>query len=225
LIAAGANVTHESRGLLSELSKEYAQTDSKPWLKRQLVLPIGIVDMQTAHIKYLRSRGFNPQKIKKLWGVQGFCVHKDLSWRLFIPIEYKGEVVSWTTRSLGENRRYISASEYQERIPHKELLYGEHYVRNSVVVLEGITDVWKVGPGAVALFGTGFKRSQVLKISKYPKRVICFDSEKKAQEKAEELACMLQSFPGETIVVQLQTGKDPCSASDKEVKQLRSFLK
>jgi hypothetical protein len=61
----------------------------------------------------------------------------------------------------------------------------------------------------------------MLQIGQIPFRVLCFDSEPDAQRRAHELARQLQAFPGETIVVKLETGKDPNSADPTEIKQLR----
>lgn len=218
----------ESQEILSQLSAEYETAESDPRLKRSLVLPNGIGEMHQAHTNYLISRGFTYHDLdilQRLWQMQGITLSVNLSWRIFIPIHYKGEVVSWTTRSISEVGRYRSASADQERIPHKELLYGEDYARHSILVFEGIIDVWKIGPGAVATFGTGFSRHQVLKLSKYPKRMICFDAEIEAQKRAGDLADQLESFPGETSVIELQTGKDAASCSNKEVKQLKKLLR
>ena len=147
-----------------------------------------------------------------------------LPWRLFIPFHIHGEVVSWTTRSIGQNGlRYVSASSDQEKVNHKSILYGEDFCRHAVIVHEGPFDVWRTGPGAVATCGTGFSRSQLLRLSNYPVRVICFDNEKQAQQRATELCDLLEPFPGETIQVTLDA-KDAAEASDKEINQLRRFL-
>lgn len=190
----------------------------------KLVLPPGMDTLLQAHRSYLSRRGFAPSKIERLWGIKGFGPVGNFAWRIFIPIHYQGEVVSWTTRSIVDSGvRYLSAKPEQEAMNHKELLYGEDYCRHSVVVHEGPTDVWCTGPGAVATLGTGFSRAQVLKLSKYPVRGICFDNEPTAQKRARELCDMLESFPGETYNIILRS-KDAGSASVEETNQLRSFL-
>jgi hypothetical protein len=105
----------------------------------------------------------------------------------------------------------------------KDLLYGEDYCRDAIVVTEGPTDAWRIGPGAVATFGLAYSRAQVLRISRYPLRVICFDSEPEAQRQARRMRDELTAFPGETVIVRLDS-KDAASAKPKEVRQLREFL-
>lgn len=187
----------------------------------RLVLPRRLGPLLQAHKRYLRERGLVPSEIERTWHVQGIGHSIKLAWRIFIPIYYHGDVVSWTTRKIADvGTRYISAAENEEAIPHKHLLYGEDYVRHAVIVTEGPFDVWRIGPGAVCCFGTSFTRAQVLKLSKYPTRVVCFDSEPTAQQQAKELCSMLECFEGETYRVELDS-KDPGSATKKEILKLR----
>ena len=194
--------------------------------KGKLILPKGIVELMPQHKKYLRKRGFDPYALKRIWNVQAIGIAAELSWRLFIPITFQGQVVSWTTRTISDNEeltRYISASKKQEAIPHKELLYGEEYLRHAAIINEGPTDAWNIGPGAVCTFGVTFSIAQILKLSKYPVRAVCFDNSSMAQKRAKKLCDELSVFPGETYNVVLK-GKDPGSASRKEIEKLRKAI-
>jgi len=63
------------------------------------------------------------------------------------PSDYKGRIVSWTTRSISnQGKRYINASEREESVSMKTLLYNEDYARHCVIVTEGPGDVWRIGP-------------------------------------------------------------------------------
>lgn len=187
----------------------------------RVVLPRGIDSMKPVHRRYLTERGFIPEEIFRLWGVGGIGLEARLAWRLFIPITQDGVVVSWTTRSLcSDGVRYINARPDQEAVSAKSLLYGEEYCNQSVIVHEGVTDVWRTGPGSVALLGTAYSREQVQRLSKYPVRCIVFDSERDAQSRARRLCRELQGFPGSTIRVEL-SGKDPAESPEEEIRELR----
>lgn len=190
-----------------------------------LVLPRGIGNLVAAHRNYLSARGFSWKKLETLWGIQGTTMSTRLPWRIFIPVHYRGRVVSWTTRRITDKEpRYISAGKQEEEIPHKKLLYGEDYVRGrSIIVHEGPTDVWRTGPGAVGLLGTGFTRSQILKLVQYSRRIICFDSQVEAIMRARKLCDLLDPYPGETMLVTLDA-PDPASASHQEIRRLRRLL-
>lgn len=187
----------------------------------KLKLPKGVGPLLGAHKRYLRGRGFDPKELVRLWGIGGIGINSRLSWRIFIPIRSKGEVVSWTTRNLTQNGlRYISADSTEEVVNHKSLLYGEDYCRHAIVIHEGPLDVWTTGPGAVCTFGTGFKRSQVLRMVEYPVRAVCFDAEPVAQRRARELCDLLEVFPGETMNIVL-SGKDANETDPKEIRWLK----
>lgn len=188
-------------------------------------LPNGVGPLTTAHEHYLRGRGFDPDEIRQLWGIRGIGIHSRLSWRLWIPVFLRGELVSWTSRSIGEcHPRYLSARPDEEVIPLKQLLYGQDYIRSSVIVCEGPTDVWRIGPGAVATFGMGYSQRQLIDIAGYPVRIICFDNERDAQRRAERLAVDLAIVPGKTSLVRIESGDDIASADPEEVLELRRYL-
>jgi hypothetical protein len=186
--------------------------------------PLG--SLQDVHIRYLSGRGFDYHNIQKLWQIKATGVVGHLKWRIFIPITHRGKIVSWTTRALKKTakKKYHSAKPEQELIPHKNLLYGSDYVRHTAIVVEGPLDVWAIGPGAVATFGTAFTPQQVISLLRVPRRVICYDNQPTAQKQATKLCDALGAFSGETINVKLDS-KDPGEANIKELKKLRKFLK
>lgn len=192
----------------------------------KLVLPGKLGPLLPAHSEYLRSRGFNPEEIEKLWGVKGIGISSRLQWRIFIPALLRSETVSWTTRSISDETKakYISARVDEEAVSLKKILYGEQYCRHSIIVNEGPLDAWTVGPGAVATCGIGYSKRQLLLISKYPVRVILFDDEPEAQKRAAKLVADLSVFEGQTYNVTLD-GKDASRSSKRDIKKLReTFL-
>lgn len=193
-----------------------------------LVVPSGVSDMMPQHRGYLAGRGFNPDEIGRVWGVRGIGLAAHLQWRLFIPIYSSlGRMVSWTTRSISSTNpsRYVSASPEQEEMSHKSLLYGEHLARHAIVIVEGPTDAWAVGPGAVCLFGLGYSQKQIALMVNYPIRVVMFDSSHSAQKRAVSLCKDLSIYPGTTHNIEIETGEDPASASKEEIAEIRrAFL-
>lgn len=193
----------------------------------KLVIPDGVVSLLPAHRHYLKKRRIDPDEASALWGLKGIGImNQHLKWRVFIPIRHLGKLVSWTTRSISDRHkhRYWSASPEQEAIQHKSLLFAEDFCKHAVIVCEGPLDVLRIGPGAVATFGSTYTSSQVLHLIRFPVRVICYDSEPTAQSQAQRLCEELSIFPGETIRVTLKS-KDPGSCTPTELKQLRSMLK
>lgn len=221
LMEASGKSYPEIQDLLQGIVHEKSKTTQEK--KGTLQIPKGVGDLLLCHRIYLSGRGFSPDELVRFWDIKGIGLAGSLAWRVWIPIIYRGEIVSWTTRTIGEHNpmRYVTADTMEESIPAKTLLYGEDYVRHSIIVCEGCADVWKIGPGAVATMGTSYTQEQVLKMSVYPQRVICFDSEPDAQSRARKLARSLKVFPGETIQIMLESGKDAGDADREEIQEVR----
>lgn len=196
-------------------------------------MPKGVIPLKKAHKQFLRERDFNPDRIAKLWGVGGIGYNGSyktneqcfpLRWRLFIPIELQGIMSSWTTRSIShstENNRYISAPPDHERISHKELLYGEDFAGQTIIIVEGPTDAWRIGPGAIATFGTRPTPAQIIRMGRYVKRYVLFDHG--AERYSQALVQALSVFPGETHSIEIDAD-DPGSLKPKELRQVRKLL-
>lgn len=194
--------------------------------RTRLVEPAGRGPLLPAHRRYLESRGFDPDALAETWKLEGIGPCTNLAWRIYIPIIHRNARVSWTSRAIGKRvtQRYLSASAEEEAVNHKEIVYGLDYCSHSVVIVEGPTDTWNVGPGAGGLFGTAFSTAQVKKLIKIPMRFICFDSSDEAQKRAKELANLLAPFPGVTENIELDA-EDPGSASPKEIRLLRKVAR
>lgn len=197
-----------------------------------LTLPQGLKPMGRAHTDYLRSRNFNPRTIERVWGVQGLGLGAgyktekgriNLSWRLFIPIEVGGVLSSWTTRSIADNPsiRYISATAEHERICHKELLYGEDYAGSTIIIVEGPTKSWRIGPGAVCTFGTRPTPAQIVRMGRYSKRYVLFDHG--AERYSQALVQQLSMFPGETYEITTDAA-DVEESTKSELSSIRRLL-
>lgn len=213
---------------IKDVSKNLARNKVETVASKRgkLKIPFHVGKLKEAHKFYLINiRGFCPSILEKQWRIGGISFNLKLPWRIFIPIHYKGNVVSWTTRAIRPNDlRYFSASEEQEILNHKHLLYGEDYCRHSICCVEGPTDAWAIGPGAVATLGTGFSMEQVKKLSRYPVRGICFDASRAAQKRAQQLIDLLSIYPGVTYNFELETGEDPASAKKSEIDLIRKAL-
>lgn len=191
--------------------------------------PKGITPrMETAQRRYLKNRRFNPDALIRQWGIQGIGLAGSPPWRLFIPVIHQGVKVAWQTRSLNDLPnvpRYLSSSVDDSKHHLKSLLYGEDYCRNAIIICEGPTDVWRIGPGAVATFGTAVTPAQVYRISKYPVKAICFDDNRVAQVAADMLAEQLLDISGGPIHnFHIGEGLDPGSMDPEQVKEIRQLI-
>lgn len=189
--------------------------------------PPPTIELTALHKGYLLHRGLDCDIIEQFWKVRACGAGAgNKAGRLFIPIMLQGDPVSFTTRAIHDNGlRYISAAETEEAVPHKDLLYGEEHCAQTVVVVEGPLDVWAGGPGFACTFGTAFTPSQLLRISRYPRKILCYDAggDTAGAVAVEGLAAALAVMPGTTEIVRLQTGKDTAAADYEEILELRRF--
>lgn len=196
----------------------------------RLKLPDGLSDKRLwthgYHNAYLKSRGFETDDVERIWSVRGIEFDGgQLAWRLFIPIFFRGEMVSWTTRAVGKRKpKYLAARDEESAIPISDLLYGYDYVRSACIVCEGPLDCWAIGPGAVALCGQAATPARLELLSRVPNRYICFDAEPDAQRRARKLMDDLSVFDGTTTNIVLETAKDPAEAAPSEIESLRKLL-
>jgi hypothetical protein len=192
--------------------------------------PSGVSSMSPHHLCYLARRGFDPNKIAGEWGVLGtgptaYLDGIDYRFRLLIPVTWDGAEVSFQTRDVTgkSDRKYLACPTDREIKHHKHILYGrqESWGETGIVV-EGVTDVWRLGPRACAVFGIQYTTEQMLEIAKNFRRVaIVFDSDRAARAQARKLAAQLRlhlvTMP---VVVDLGNGVDPGSLSQDDADHL-----
>jgi len=178
---------------------------------------------------YLTQRGFDPDKLAREWqliqtGPASYLDGIDYSHRLIIPIRWDGEVVSFQGRDVtGKSKlKYLSCPKRREKLHHKTILYGkQEYWQKSkgVIIVEGVTDVWRLGKDAAATFGIEFKMAQVIQLSKLHGRLfIVFDDEPQAQQQAKVLATKLRLL-GKVVHIEKIKG-DPGSLTQPDADHL-----
>ena len=197
--------------------------------KREAVPPNGCGEMRKIHWEYLKLRGFNPEKLRKEWDLRGTSQFSGIwNWRIIAPIrDIAGRIVAYTGRAVSPENflRWRTSKDSEIACNPKSLIYGIEKVRpeKGVVIVEGPADVWKLGPGAVALLGIDWKIEQALLLRHFKRRYIMFDPESVAQKRAKELAYWLSAFPGETWIIS-ETETDAGDMSEKNAKKIMQEL-
>ena len=181
------------------------ETKTKPRLK-PFKYPSSTGKMLETHKRYLEKRNFDATFLEEEWGLLGtgpaaVLDKKDYKLRVIIPIYWEGKVVSFQGRAITKNAflRYKTCPIERERIHHKHILYihPETLAKppETLIVVEGVTDVWRLGKNAVATFGIEFKEEQVRCLVKLSKNIcILFDNEPQAQRQAKLLEAKLKMY-------------------------------
>jgi len=188
-----------------------------------LKFPVGTTDLQESHKKYLRKRNFNPDKLERIFGLKGTGHLGDYKFRIIAPIYLENNLISYQGRDITGKAllRYKACSKENEVIYHKHSLYGIDLITNGcALIVEGVTDVWRLGTGAICPFGIEYTKEQVLLIARKCKTVfILFDNEEGAQEKAQKLAWELSCL-GVSAFVVTGISTDPGALSEKEAESI-----
>lgn len=197
--------------------------------RSQVKLPQGIVSEIPKKAKeYLLSRKFDPELLTKTWHLDYTGPLGDYKFRIIAPIYHEGKLVSYQGRDYtGKSLlRYKACRKEDEVMDHQHCLYGSWLVKgDSAVVVEGIADAWRMGPGAVATFGLAWTDNQFLLLSRYKRLFFLFDGEPQAIEEAYKLADIIKinNRNIEIHIVELEGG-DPGEMDQDDANHLMKEL-
>jgi len=194
---------------------------------RKAKKPPPMESLSKVHRRYLKQRNFNPTKLTQEWNLDGTKgLSGEWSWRVITPIFNKSHmIIGYAGRALHPDTRpkwKFSNNKDMSEDP-KKMIYGIEKIRDMVLIMEGIPDVWRMGIGSVSIMGIDWKIEQAFILKDFKYRFIMFDPEPKAQKQAQKLAAWLAPFPGETEIISgLKT--DPGDLSQEEANKFMNEL-
>jgi len=212
-IKAIAKIIGISEPQAKTLAKEYGiyskRTTAPQYIDKRKVrlkghkFPSGVSELKKQHIAYLTKRKFDPDEIINLWGLLGtgpvsLLDGINYKHRIIAPIYWKGKQVSFQARDITERSKlkYLACPKQREIIEHQQILYGlEKHWTDVGLIVEGITDVWRLGPSSIATFGIDFTKAQFRWMWRRFRRVIViYDSEPQAKKQANKLVSELRFY-------------------------------
>jgi DNA primase len=144
--------------------------------------------------------------------------------RIVIPIRNpEGRIVTYQGRTIRDEVRpkYRAMDDADALEDPRAMVYGlDRVPGDTVIIVEGVTDVWALGPGAVALLGIDWNNAQANRLRRFRRRFLALDPERLAQKKAQQLAEWLSYFPGETEVIE----DLPCDPGDMDGEDVEQIL-
>ena len=188
-----------------------------PCLPDGILVPLDRLPEAHPAVAYLRQRNFDPAALWETWQVQ-FCelsvsAQPNPSRRLVIPIyDAEQRLAGWQARYVGECPDSVPKYLSCKGMKKSQLLYGLPEARSTtgpVVIVEGPTDVWRLGPGAVALFGKDMSLHQQELLDQHlPGRPVVVFLDRDAQDKAAELQSTLLNRGRVAVLAGLPDGRD-----------------
>lgn len=171
----------ELRGYMQEVRIDVNVVGKRTQALGLIALPgacVSLRDLPINHpgVEYVKSRKFDPYELADVWGIS-YCVTapeddrgfvpgtgayaKLVRDRLIIPIYWGGKLAGWQARSLEPRPsvKYYTCPGMNKSM----LLYnGDRAKQFSFgVVVEGVTDCWRVGERGVALLGKTLSQYQL----------------------------------------------------------------
>lgn len=191
---------------------------------KTLSWPDCVQPVSDEHLDYLERRNFDAKEIVRTWSLMGTRRIGFLRNRIIIPIFQNGIVVSYTSRDItGRSAiRYKNCPINLSIKPAKNCLYGiDKVVGDRIVVVEGPTDVWRLGPGAVATLGTEYTNAQVALMLRFQSVIVLYDRE--AEKEGQKLIRRLRWHNIDATQMTLDV-KDPAELTNSEANQIMDIV-
>lgn len=191
-------------------------------------MPYGTSKMADRHRNYLKKRHFDPERLEQEYGLLGTGPVGPFAHRIIIPIIQAGKLVCYQGRDItGRSAdKYKSCPDSEAVVPIKNCLYWiDKALGDSVVITEGPTKVWRLGPGSTATFGAVTTSEQVKRLSGFRRTFILFDADEAGEEGADKLSRLLAVLGSHPTIVSAGvadvgelTGKDARGLMDDLLK-------
>ena len=176
-------------------------------------------------INYLQGRNFEWRQILGRYKIRA-AITGDFKQRIICPIFMHGQMVSFVGRDItGESAsRYRNCPNELSTVPVKSCLYNiDNAIHKTVILQEGVTDVWRWGDGAVALCGEKWTHRQLLTLMEYDFNKVVVMLDKDAEDRAVKLADELSCLISHVDIVVPQKG-DPADIPQQEIFRLKEEL-
>ena len=196
-----------------------------PQSDRIISLDFASENLDSLYTTYLESRNYDPLEIQLLYKIMGTGFDGPYKYRILIPFMHRNKVVTFTARDVTgkQDPPYKQCSEEKSIISPKRWLYNLSSSEDTVLVVEGPLDVWRIGGNTVATSGIEYTPEQVLLLTKFRRVFILFDTEEQAQIKAKQLASEVATLVSEVVRLELDFG-DPGELSKDDANHLRRHI-
>lgn len=218
--------------LTNESTYNQIELQNVPKTRSSVKWPQGILDeLPFPHADYLSSRNFNLEMISRTYKIKAVYntgMPEKYRWRIIVPIHINNRPVSFVAMAITRQNGivpYLNASPEESVMQVNHCLYNYDSINygREVVIVEGITDVWRMGKGFVASFTKAMTTEQILLLQKKnPSRVmIMYDAD--AQKNAISLANKLCGIFPSIEILALPDG-DPGDLSEDDATDIRKEI-
>lgn len=210
-------------------SVSFIQQEEERVYAQKLTIP-GTKLFRQKHKDYLAGRRFDPDYLINKYDLYVTGINEPypsmISQRIIVPIYYNKVPVSYQGRTMIDSSpKYRTCNPEDEVVFHKDIFFNLDNVKgDSVLVVEGVFDVFRLGDNTIASFGTELREKQLLLLKRFKKVFFLFDPEDNAQKKATLALTTLSSYGILCEKLQID-GSDPGDMSDDDAIYLKKELR
>lgn len=220
---------YEAEKIIAEFDTDKEIEEEKIELKSKLEVPSEFTtELLDLHRQYLIGRKFNPDFLQNKYGIMAAYQTGRFAYRIMIPVLLNGELVNFTGRDVTglQKSKYMHMHNSEAVLPMKNILYNLDSVKDKIIIVEGVTDVWRIGDGSAAMMGVEYTSQQLnlLLEKELSEAYILFDNDFAGKNKAEKLGNILSTFIPHVEVIHLNNAKDPGELSDSEALELKKSI-
>ncbi len=216
----------QAKKIIKKYSSDKAQSPESKIYKyiEKVIFPPDTGPLTERARQYLIGRNFDPDYLVHEWGILSTGNIGDYKFSILAPIYLNEKLISYQCRDITGNWTIpYKGCPIEESVLHlKYTLYGfDKAIKNKkCIVVEGLMDNWRLGPGAVATLGIGFTMPQARMLAKYFDDIfIMYDPEEEAQEKADKLFWILRGFNKNVEILECPA-PDPGELTDQEAREI-----
>jgi len=177
---------------------------------------------------YLKKRRFSPEYLINKYDLRFGGVHGPYKFRLIIPFYFNHTLITFSSLGFAEkqNLKYKHQQAGEAIIDPSRMIYNIDSVKDRMILVEGITDVWRIGDGCCSTQGKIVTYEQITMILQkgIKKVLVMFDSDavNESKETATQLAGVIPSV--EFIEYKDLWMGDPDDLPDNIVRSLRKEI-
>lgn len=184
-----------------------------------------------AAVDYLYRRKYDPEELEEVWGLKATGPFGNYKYRIILPVRIHGRLVSYQGRDYTgrQKTRYKACSKDMESVHHKNIIGGfdvaVHHNIDHAVVVEGAFDAFRLGPGAVWIFGISYRRPQIAFLAHYFKAAtILMDSDSVQAKIQSRKICAELAQRGLKVQEAFIEGCDPGDLPQEEAQRIMDKL-
>jgi hypothetical protein len=179
------------------------------------------------YLKFLKKRNFDPKVLIKKYKLMPGEIYGYCSFRIIVPFFMDRKLITYTGMDItGKTElRYKDASYKESILIPKECLYNiDNLKGDRVVIVEGVTDVWRIGDGVVGLTTNKISDGQLLLLNQkeLKKDLILLDAD--AREQGEEVGKMIIGNAVDDVDIGYLKRGDPDTMSSIDLIMVSKFL-